>query len=233
MKFLRQDFSRRRRIFHKAIMFPPPLIGGARILPLKKEENSMKKFVAMLTVLMLTLFFSVGVSEAAKSKISEQQAEINRMSRETLQRLYAKEPSAERVIKKSYAYATLSNAGVKVLLVGSSHGRGLAVNNKTGEKVYLKMKEMDAGLGIGAKEYDLVFVITNKAAWDSFIVGKTRFGGSVEAAAKDGIAGGAIEGASIAAEGVYVYQMTTKGLSIDVSMKGTKIYADKKLNKLD
>ena len=42
-----------------------------------------------------------------------------------------------------------------------------------------------------------------------------------------------MEGASIAANGVWVYQITKKGLTLDASIKGTKIYPDKKLNQYD
>ena len=125
----------------------------------------------------------------------------------------------------------ISNSGVKILLFGTSHGRGLAYNNQTGETVYLKMKEIEAGLGLGAKEYDLIFLINTKAAWDSFIIGKTRFGAGADATANDGVKGGSVEGAEYVAEGVWVYQMTKKGLSLEATLKGTKIYADKELNK--
>ena len=155
------------------------------------------------------------------------------MSAQTLERLYEKQPNARRVIKNCYAYATLSNSGVKVLFVGNARGRGLAINNQTGEEVFMKMREMSGGIGIGAKEYDLIFVFADKEAWDSFIAGKTRFGGSAEASANDGVSGGSIEGADIAAKGTWVYQMTTKGLTLEATLKGTKVYKDKKLNKID
>jgi lipid-binding SYLF domain-containing protein len=119
---------------------------------------------------------------------------------------------------------------MKLGLFGSAHGRGLAVNNQTGEKVYMRMQEMGIGLGLGVKEYDLIFVIGTEQAWQSFIAGDIKFASAADASASDGQAGGAVEGASIAAKGIWVYQMTKKGLSLDASIKGTKIYADKKLN---
>ena len=33
-----------------------------------------------------------------------------------------------------------------------------------------------------------------------------------------------------AAPGIFVYQMTTKGLAVELSLKGTNYYRDKKLN---
>ncbi len=185
----------------------------------------MKKIFTALTLL-LCLF----TTTAFAASVAEQRAQINELHDKTLARLYEKYPHARRVISQCYAYATLSNSGVKVLFIGSSHGRGLAVNNQTGERVYLRMKELSAGLGLGAKEYNLIFLLNTRDAWENFIIGKTRFGVSAEASADDGISGGTIEGAEYVAPGVWVFQMTTKGLALDATLKGTKIYKDKKLN---
>ena len=185
----------------------------------------MKKFIAALTVLVCLL-----TASTAKDSAAEQRWQIDQLSAKTLDKLYAKYPHARRVIENCYAWATLSNSGVKVLFIGSSHGRGVAVNNQTGERVYLRIKELSAGLGLGAKEYNLIFLLNTPDAWENFIVGKTRFGASAEASADDGYSGGTIEGAEYVAPGVWVFQMTTKGLALEATLKGTKIYKDKKLN---
>ena len=192
----------------------------------------MKKMLAMLmAALLICLMSATAFAATSPDKIAKQRAEIDTLSVQALQRLYNKVPSAQNVIKNCYAYATLSNTGIKLGLLGDAHGRGLAINNDTGEKVYMRMKEMGIGLGLGVKEYDLIFVISTEKAWNSFIAGDLKFASSAEASASDGQAGGAIEGASIAANGIWVYQITKKGLALDASIKGTKIYADKKLNK--
>ena len=192
----------------------------------------MKKWLTLLmTALMVCMLTATAFAATNQEKIDKERAQIESLQVKALQNLYAKVPSAENVIKNCYAYATLSNTGIKIGLFGDAHGRGLAVNNATGEKVYMRMKEMGLGIGIGVKEYDLIFVIGTEKAWNAFISGDIKFASSAEASASDGKAGGAIEGASIAANGVWVYQMTKKGLALDASIKGTKIYADKKLNK--
>ena len=187
----------------------------------------MKKFFAAI---MVTLLLTLTVSTVNAASVAEQRRQVDELSQKTLEKLYAKYPHAQRVIGECYAWATLSNSGVKVLFIGSSHGRGVAVNNQTGERVYLRMKELSAGLGLGAKEYNLIFLINTRDAWENFIVGKTRFGASAEASANDGVTGGSIEGAEYVAPGVWVFQMTTKGLAVEATLKGTKIYKDKKLN---
>jgi len=186
----------------------------------------MKKLLTALTVLLCLLTASTVLAATP----SEQRAQINALHDRTLKNLYVRYPHAQRVINNCYAYATLSNTGIKLGLFGDAHGRGIAINNYTGERVYLRMNEQSVGLGLGAKEYDLVFLINTRDAWDNFIAGKIRFGASADASATDGVSGGAIDGAQYAAPGVWVFQMTTKGVAVEATLKGTKIYADKKLN---
>ena len=189
-----------------------------------------KLFTLLIATFLVCLMSATAFAATSPEKIRKQRAEINELSTKALQNLYAKVPSAQRVINNCYAYATLSNTGIKLGITGDAHGRGLAVNNVTGEKFYMRMKEMSVGFGLGAKEYDLIFVISDEEAWNSFISGKIKFGGSTEASASDGQAGGSIEGATIAARGIWVYQMTKKGVALEATIKGTNIYKDKKLN---
>lgn len=191
----------------------------------------MKRFTILATML-LTLCLLTGVTFAGgRDDVDKERAEIEQLSQNALKNLYTQKPHARKLIDECYAYATLSNSSVKVLLFGSAHGRGLAVNHETGEKYYMRMKQVGAGLGIGAKEYELIFLITNEKAWKSFIAGETRFVGSASATAKDGGSGVSYDGATYVAEGVWMYQNTSKGLALEAFINGTKIYADKKLNR--
>lgn len=190
----------------------------------------MKKIFVLVTVL-LCMFTATTAFASSKDSVAEQRRQIDELCDKTLAKLYAEYPHARRIIEEEcYAWATLSNSSVTVLFVGSSHGRGLAYNNQTGEKVYLRAEEISAGLGLGAKEYNLIFLINTPEAWDNFIIGKTRFGATTEASADDGVNGGTIEGADYVATGIWAFQMTTKGFDLEATLNGTKIYKDKKLN---
>lgn len=191
----------------------------------------MKKFVIRFMLLTLAMMIAAMATTSAKANIEDQRQEVREMSKATLTKLYEKYPNAQRVIKNCYGYATLSNANTNVILLSSSHGRGVAYNNETGEEVFMKMKEVGIGIGAGAREYDLIFVFDDVDAWNKFISGQTKFGGEASATATDGKSGGAIEGATLLSSGIWVYQMTTKGLSLEATLNGTKYYKDKKLNK--
>ena len=190
----------------------------------------MKNMATLLMTAFLLCLMTTAALAADADKIVKERAKIEELSDKALENLYEKVPSAQNVIENCYAYATLSNTGIKLGIFGDAHGRGLAVNNETGERLYMRMKEMGVGLGLGVKEYDLIFVIGTETAWNSFVSGDIKFATSAEAAASDGVTGDSVEGASLAAKGIWVYQITEKGVALDASIKGTKIYPDKKLN---
>lgn len=114
----------------------------------------MKKMAPWLMMVLVLCLMTTTAFAANPEKIQKERTKIEELSEKALQNLYEKVPSAERVIENCYAYATLSNTGMKLGIFGDAHGRGLAVNNETGERLYMRMKEMGIGLGLGVKEYD-------------------------------------------------------------------------------
>ena len=189
----------------------------------------MKKIFSQLVLFALILMTASTVF-AAKATPEQQRAKLNEMSGQVLERMYQRYPSAERALKNVYAYCTISASSVKWGFWGDDHGRGVAVNNETGKRIYVKMKEVSLGINFGAKEYDLLFVIANEEAWNKFISGNIKFGSEVSAQASDGINGDTFSEANIVAKGVWVYQLDKKGLAIEFSLKGAKISPYKTLN---
>jgi lipid-binding SYLF domain-containing protein len=170
------------------------------------------------------------VAMAANTKTADKQAEIRDMAQDTLARLYEANPNAKSAVAHAAGYAVFSDLGVKLLVAGSGNGRGLAVNNKTKQETFMKMLEVQAGLGMGVKKFRVVFVFENPRALSGFINSGWEFGGQTTAAAKDGDKGGALAGAVSVSEGVWMYQLTEKGLALEITGKGTKYYKDDDLN---
>jgi len=162
----------------------------------------------------------------------KERAEIRQMSQETLARLYKAQPSAKAAVQKAYGYAVFSNTGIKILFGGSGNGKGLAINNQTKAETFMKMFEIQAGLGMGVKKFRVLFVFDNEKAFNGFVNSGWEFGGQTSAAAKTSPEkGGSMEGAASVSEGVWMYQMTDKGLALELTGKGTKYSKDKDLNK--
>ena len=180
-----------------------------------------------------TLCCALAVSAFADEKDNEKKrAEIRKMSQETLQRLYKADPAAKAAVEKGYGYAVFSNTGVKILFGGSGNGSGMAVGNKANNQIFMKMFELQAGLGMGVKKFKVVFVFENEKAFNDFVNSGWEFGGQTSAAAKTSPEkGGAMQGATSVSDGVWMYQLTDKGLALELTGKGTKYSKDDDLNK--
>ena len=85
------------------------------------------------------------------------------------------------------------------------------------------------GLGIGAKDYRLVFVFHNQQALNRFVDDGWAFGGQMDAAAKADEKGDAI-GGEITVDNITIYQLTETGLALQATIKGTKFWRDDALN---
>jgi lipid-binding SYLF domain-containing protein len=119
---------------------------------------------------------------------------------------------------------------MKILVAGGGSGKGIAVNNKTQATTYMKMAELQAGLGFGVKKFQLVWVFETEAALNNFLNSGWEFGGQATAAAKAGDKGSAYQGAVSVSPGIWIYQVTDKGLALELTAKGTKYYKDSDLN---
>jgi lipid-binding SYLF domain-containing protein len=177
----------------------------------------------------LTTVCLLATSLYAASK-AEQQEDITKMAQQSLQQLYKAQPAAKAAINKAAGYAVFSNMGIKILFGGSGSGQGVAVNHKTGHKTYMKMVELQAGLGFGISKFRNIFVFDTQSAMDKFVNSGWQFGGQATAAAKTANEGGAMAGAASVDDGVWLYQLTEKGLNLSVTATGAKYYKDEELN---
>jgi lipid-binding SYLF domain-containing protein len=161
---------------------------------------------------------------------AEKQAEVRKAAKNALAALYKAQPGARKVVESAAGHAAFSNFGMKILLAGGGSGEGIAVNNKSKAMTYMKMAEVQAGLGMGIKKYQLVWVFENEGALNKFVSSGWTLGGQATAAAKAGSSGSAYQGAVAVGPGVWLYQITDKGLALELTAKGTKYYKDEDLN---
>ena len=179
--------------------------------------------------MMLAVILLIAAPTLAKTK-EQKQAEVRKSAHATLAKLYQARPSAKATIKAAAGYAAFSNFGMKIFLAGGGKGQGIAVDNRTRKVTYMKMLELQAGLGMGIKKFRTIFVFETKNAMDHFVNNGWEFGGQATAAAKSGNKGGSYQGAVQVMPGVWMYQLTDKGLALELTGKGTKYYKDDDLN---
>lgn len=191
------------------------------------------------------------------TSIEERRSYVREMRDDTLDLLYQAEPELRPRVRSAIGYAVFSNVAVQVFVVGGGQGYGLAHDNRTGEEIYMRMAELEGGIGWGMKDFRAVFVFHDDAAFRTFVDIGWQFGASAEASAiaegdkgiavgaQGGFAGGAPAGsltgtagvgaappsaAASVGQGVEVYQLTKNGVALRAGVTGTRYWKDSALN---
>lgn len=161
---------------------------------------------------------------------AEQQAKVRQSAKQILAHLYRVQPQAKQEIAKSAGYAVFDNFGMKILVAGGGSGAGLAVDNASKRETFMKMAEVQAGLGFGVKKFQLIWVFRDKKALNSFVNSGWELGAQANASAKYEQQGMAMAGALAVSPGVWLYQLSGDSLALELTAKGTKYYRDDELN---
>ena len=174
--------------------------------------------------------FAPSTEAADAAKKAKEQAAIRKEAQNTLNKLYQAKPGARAAIQKAAGYAAFDNFGMNLFVISTANGKGIVVDRASKKETFMKMISGGVGLGLGAKDFRVVFVFENKKGLDNFIKSGWDADAHAEASAKSGQKGGAYEGAVSVAPGVWVYQLTEKGLALQATLQGTKYYKNDDLN---
>ena len=166
----------------------------------------------------------------SQADIAAARQEVQSAAQQALSALYGVAPGARRSIESAAGYAAFSTFGMKLMIAGGTSGKGLAVNQRTNNQTYMKMLQVQGGLGFGVSQNQLIFVFANEEALSNFINQGWEFGSQTNVSAMAGGEGEMFSGAASISPGVYLYQITETGLSATLTVSGTKFFVDSDLN---
>ena len=165
-----------------------------------------------------------------ESRIIQARQQVREMGQDALAMLYETAPNAHRAVDRAAGYAVFSTFGIKVFFAGGTTGKGMVVNKRTNRQTFMKMVQLQGGLGFGVNQNRLIFVFSNEQALRNFIDQGWAFGTQANVSAMAGGQGSMFSGAAALAPGVYLYQVTETGLSATLTVSGTKFFKDPDLN---
>lgn len=183
----------------------------------------------IIPILVVALLSAIAVN--AGDDNDKKREKSRKMAAQTLEELYKLQPTSKDAIQKAAGYAVFNNMGANLLLLSTARGAGIAINNGSKQETFMKMISAGGGLGIGVKDYRVVFVFEKVDALNRFLNSGWSGSAQADAAAKAGKSGGAYSGAVEVDPGVWVYQITKNGLALQLTLQGTKYYKDGDLNK--
>jgi lipid-binding SYLF domain-containing protein len=184
------------------------------------------------TIGAMVAILATGGLALAKDSPDEQRQKIRKMAAACLTDLYKLQPDSRTAIQNSAGYAVFDNTGTNLLVLSTARGAGLAVNSRTRQETFMKMISIGGGLGVGIKDYRVIFVFETNEALRTFLDSGWSGETQADAAAKTSKSGAAYSGAATVAPGVWVYQITKKGLALQLTLQGTKYSKNDDLNKL-
>lgn len=179
---------------------------------------------------LMGVFFVTGCAAPRGNTIADKRSYVDQMGQMTLDSVTQKNPEVAAKAKSASGYGVFSNIGAAWLFGGGGNGYGYVVDNKTGQKTYMRVVQGSVGLGFGLKEYKLILVFNNSATLNTFVTSGWDFGGEAAATAKSGSTGGVAETSGSIDSGVETYQFTERGLYARAAIQAAKCYPDKKLN---
>ncbi len=192
----------------------------------------MNKAALTVTLCVVTLALATpGALHAEKKKSSDElkieaaRAEIDEIAEETLERLFAENKKANELYEDAYGWAVFDNRKASFGF-SAGGGKGVAVRKKNGERTYMKMGTAGVGFGIGVNKYQVVFLFQDKTTAKNFVnKGWQADAGATAAAGKE-----SLEGKTAFVNGLAIYQLTEKGLMLNVDLAGTKYWKNDDLN---
>jgi len=193
--------------------------------------RQVKQAIMALAMSLLLLGLCVEPLVAAEeSEILQERYRIREVGQESLSTLYEIQPSARYVIENAAGYGVFSTFGIKIFFAGGGTGKGFVHNNRTKRYTYMRMVQVQGGLGFGASKDRVIWVFETQKALTDFVSSGWDFGAKAQAAAMVQDTGGMFSGAVSVAPGVYIYRLTETGLAAELTVSGTKYFKDGELN---
>lgn len=190
----------------------------------------MKLIILTAIFLVLMCYSTPGETIFGKSSPEKQRTKLQQARTNALEKLYKERPQARDELSSAKGYAVFSSIGVNLFLISTENGGGILRINSTGQDIYMRMFSAGGGLGLGIKDFALIFIFHTQAALDQFRKEGWDFSAQADASAESGSKGGGLEGAATVMPGTSIYQLTDAGLALQATLKGTKFWKSDKLN---
>lgn len=168
---------------------------------------------------------NVESEKLTEEQIRERREQVDNMSAKALEKLYAEKPELRAEIEEAPGYGVFDITTINAVMYVGATGPGVIIDNKTGQRSYMRAIRAGTGPGIGYQETYQIFIFKSDIALSQFRVGDMA-GGDIGASATVGTLGGQISFNPY----ISVYQLNETGFAIQANWGGTGYVLDPYLN---
>jgi lipid-binding SYLF domain-containing protein len=188
----------------------------------------MNTFMKTFTLVLALMVMTIAVVSAAS--VEEKRQAIRNVTNETLNEVYSAQPKSRDAVANAAGYAAFTITDAKLVFFGGGGGKGMSVNNSSGQEIFMGTGDVQVGFGLGIKKYEVLFIFGTEQALNDFGNNGWELGGQATLAATDSVSGGSLEGAVSVGPDIWMYQLTDKGLEASITVRGIRYFKDKALN---
>jgi lipid-binding SYLF domain-containing protein len=172
-------------------------------------------FFALVVLFAMLLMTITACAGGLVGSTEKKLAYFESLEKETLAQLVKEQPGTEQELAQSVGYAVFEKKVVKVPVVGAGGGAGVVVEKANGKKTYLRVPELQLGLGWGGRAEKVILIFQDLEKLRDLAGGKWKAGIAAEAAAKAGDVGAAGGGSTgdLMKKGFTIYVLTDAGVS--------------------
>jgi len=146
-----------------------------------RQKENLMRFI-LIASLVTTVLVTIGCSTPKGTLPSEKAASIQLMHDESMPMFIERHPEIRELVAKSYGYALLSRDNLTIWFAGFGGGYGVAVENSTGKRTYLKDAHINLDLGFDFRDYRSLLIFNNALAFKNYLTGSWDCGVNAEVA---------------------------------------------------
>jgi len=205
-----------------------------------------------ILILLLSLQLPAFALFDEKGTPEEQRAEILTEKDRIVKKVAETNPEVLEKIESAEGYATFNALNINLLLVATARGKGVVVDNQSGDVTFMSVTSIGGGLGAGLKDMRALMIFNDRSTMNQFVSSGWQFGASADASLKSGDKGGTIgEGIAVSADedggtdtalgagssealaanaSIEIYRITEAGIALQATIAGTKYNQIDELN---
>jgi lipid-binding SYLF domain-containing protein len=131
----------------------------------------------------IVILFLAGGLTGCTSLSVDQRNELDALAEVNIREMKKVYPAVEAKLADSRGYVAIDAHHAKIPFIGWGSGKGVVVDNTTGDRTYVRISRLDVGGGGGIREFDLLIILNDEKLLQFAKTGKRKISLGAEASA--------------------------------------------------
>ena len=167
-------------------------------------------------ILVLVTIFLFGCTTLSPEERSAKRAELDDMANDAVAALLSAQPQVREIHERAAGYMVIDMKVTKIPVFGAGGGTGVVVDNRTGDRYYIKVSRFEMGGGLGAQRFRIIVFFYDEDLVDRVRSGAWHYDVSAEASAGAASAGSTAKAAD---KGYHAFKLSEAGAAVTATVR--------------